>query len=330
MLPFDIGYQLSLEQFQPDSALEQVMRSEKEGFQSIWASDHFHPWFHTNASSVFAWTFLASAAQATQKVRLGTAATCPILRYHPALIAQAFATLNYMYGDRIFLSLATGEPFNELPLGYEWPSHSVRIQMLEEAITLIRKLWGGEFVSFTGNFYKLKGAKLYTPPKSSVPIFIAGSGKKACELAGRIGDGLLTSSPSEESLNSVIFPALRKGLTESGREFDTFNKSVEIGMSYSQDYEKALESVRPWGGTMLPIFRKALVTDPREIEACGTLVGDKQLSSSWIIATSSEPFIKAIERFKQLGFNNVHVTSSSPDQCEFIRLFGKEVIPYFQ
>jgi secondary-alcohol dehydrogenase (coenzyme-F420) len=325
----DIGMQISLEQFQPDIALEHVLLAEKAGFDSIWASDHFLPWFHTNAACSFAWTFMASCAQATKKIKFGTGITCPILRYNPGLVAQAFATLNYMYKDRIFISVATGEALNEVPLGHKWPSYSERVQRLEEAIGILRKLWTGDLVSFKGKYYRLNKAKLYTPPRSKIPIFVAASGPTVSELAGRLGDGLLTVPAPEETYKDVIFPALEKGLRESKRSFDDIDRSIELWMSYDKDTDKALKSVRPWAGSLLPVFFKLGVYDPREIEAHGNFVGDEQLSQYWIVSDSSEPFIKAIEKYTRLGFNQIHITSSSPEQKNFIEIFGKEVLPYF-
>jgi coenzyme F420-dependent glucose-6-phosphate dehydrogenase len=330
MALLDIGYQISLEQFQPDVALEHVLLAESAGFDSIWVSDHFLPWFHTNAACSFAWTFIASCAQATKKIKFGTGITCPILRYNPGLVAQAFATMNYMYPDRIFLSLGTGEALNEVPLGNPWPSYHERVRRLEEAIDVVRKLWTGDLISFKGKFFKLSKAKLYTPPRTRIPIFVAASGPTVSEVAGRLGDGLLTLPAPDETYKDVIFPALERGLRASNRKFADVEKSIEVWMSYGDDYDKAIQSVRPWAGSLLPVFFKLGVYDPREIEAHGELVGDEQLSRAWVVATSAEPLIKAIERYERLGFTQVHITSSSPDQKKFIKLFGEEVLPHFK
>jgi coenzyme F420-dependent glucose-6-phosphate dehydrogenase len=326
----DLGMQLSMEQFQPDVGLEHVMLAEKAGFDSIWASDHFLPWFHTGAACGFAWTFIASCAQATKKIKFGTGITCPTFRYNPAIVAQAFATLNYMYKDRIFLSVATGEALNEVPVGYTWPSYMERVHRLEEAIEVIRKLWTGELVSFKGKYYRLNKAKLYTPPRSKIPIFVAAAGPTVAELAGRVGDGFLTAPGPENVYQDVLFPAVEKGLRASNRSFDSIDRSIEIWMSYDKDADKAVKSIRPWCGSMLPVFYKLGVYDPREIEFHGDFVGDEQIAKVWTVGTSSEPFIKAIEKHAKLGFNQIHITASSPDNKNFIELMGKEIIPYFK
>lgn len=327
----ELGYQMSLEQFQPDVALQHAILAEKYGFESIWASDHFLPWYHTNASCSFAWSWFGAAAQATKKIRYGTGLTCPTFRYHPGLVAQAFATLDYMFPRRIFLSVGTGEALNEMPLGYEWPQHGERLQRLEEAIVVIRKLWTGDLVSHKGTYYRLRKAKLYTPPKGKIPIFVAASGPKAAELAGRAGDGLLTiPNPDDSFFTSVLFPAVERGLLSSGRDKESFERNVELQISFDEDYEKAVQSVRPWAGNALPIFFNLGVYDPRLIEDHGKLVGDKELATMWVIATSSEPIVKAIERYARLGFTGLHITSSSPSQEKFMKIYEKEIRPNFK
>ena len=160
-----IGYAAHLEQYTPRQLLEDAVRAEREGFDSIWAADHFHPWVHKNAQSGFAWVWLASAAERTRNVRLGTAVTCPILRYNPAIVAQAFATLGSMYPGRIALGLGTGEPLNEMPVGFEWPPFAERAERVEEAIKVINRLWTSERVTFNGKYYSLRKATLYTKPE---------------------------------------------------------------------------------------------------------------------------------------------------------------------
>ena len=324
----EIGYQMSLEQFQPDVALNHAVLAEQYGFESIWASDHFMPWYHTNATSAFCWSWLGAAAQATKSIKYGTGLTCPTIRYNPAIVAQAFATLDHMFPGRIFLSLGTGEALNEMPMGYNWPPHSERLRRLEEAIEVIRKLWTGEFISFKGNYYKLRKAKLYTPPKSRIPIFVAASGPKAAETAGRLGDGLLTiTNPDDSYFKDLIFPAVERGLKSSGRDPTRFERNVELQVSFDEDYDKAVQSVRPWAGNVMPIFFNLGVSDPRVIEEHGKFVGNEELAKIWVIATSSEPIIKSMERYAKLGFTGIHITSSSPSQEKFMQVYKKEIFP---
>jgi len=163
-----IGYDCCMELYHPNVFLELAPLAEKAGFDTIWASDHFHPWQDTNASSCFTWAWIAAAAERTKKAPIGTAVTCPMFRYHPAIVAQAFATLRAMYPERIFIGLGTGEALNEVPLGYTWPSVKERIERFEESIQIMRKLWTEEWVDFKGKYYRLKQAKLYVKPTTPV------------------------------------------------------------------------------------------------------------------------------------------------------------------
>ncbi len=329
-LRLQIGYTASHEQYQPNFLLNLAVHAEKAGFDAIWCSDHFHPWFDTNAACGFAWVWMASAAERTKSIRLGTGVTCPTLRYNPAIVAQAFATLAVMYPGRIFLGVGTGEAMNEVPVGCEWPSFRERVERLEEAINIIRLLWTKRWVSFKGRYYTLRKANLYTRPEQPIPIYIAASGATLAYLAGKLGDGFLTIPFDEEHYRDVLFPALERGIRESGRDPEDIDKAVMVYVSYSEDYEKALNSVRCWAATILPFMFKYPIYDPREIESYGKLVGDEQLKKSWFIGTSPDEHIKHIERYIHLGFTNIVITSSSPDEIETIKMYERHVLPYLR
>ena len=179
------AYKIAPEHHQPDKLLDNAILAEKYGFESFWISDHFHPWGHIGGGGAFAWTWISSAAERTHTATIGTDVTAPILRYHPGIVAQAFATLGYMYPERIFLGLGAGEALNESPLGYVWPSPRERVEMLEEAIIVIKRLWTEDFVDFNGKYYRLKKANLYTKPQRPLKIYVAAGGPRTAELAGR-------------------------------------------------------------------------------------------------------------------------------------------------
>jgi coenzyme F420-dependent glucose-6-phosphate dehydrogenase len=261
---------------------------------------------------------------------MGTAVTAPILRYHPAIVAQAFATIGTMYPGRAFIAIATGEAMNELPLGLKWPGFNERAERLEEAIKIIRKLWTEDFTTFRGKYYRLNKANLYTRPSQSIPIYIAASGPRIAELAGRYADGLLTLPFPDEHYTHVLFPALEKGAKEAGREYEKIEKLMELQMSYDEDYDKALQAARWWAPTVMPIFFKAPISDPREIEAHGKLISEEGLKTGWFISNNIDDHIKNIERYIKLGFSNFHFQSSSPDEKGFIQTFGKKVLPYLR
>ncbi len=328
--PFKFGYGIAVEQRTPTKCLEMASDAEKAGFDSAWFSDHFHPWFDTNACGGFAWVCMASAAERTRKIHYGTAITCPLFRYNPAIVAQAFATLGSMYPGRFFISVGTGEAMNEVPVGYDWPAFPERIDRLEEAVKIMKLLWTKDWVNFSGVYYNLRKANLYTKPEKPIPLFIAGNGPKSTALAGRYGDGFLTGMLPEDYCQNVIFPALKKGAKEAGRDYEGIEKAIEINVSYAEDYEKAIESIRCWAGTLFPAVFQYPISDPRVIESYANLVGDKQIANATVIGTTPEDHIKAIERYIRLGFRNVHIGSSSPNEQKTIEMYAKHVIPYLK
>jgi len=325
-----IGFTASMEQYQPSYLLSLLDDVERAGFDSVWVSDHFHPWFHTNAAGGFAWVWIASAAERSKKLSFGTGVTCPTMRYNPAIVAQAFATLGSMYPGRIFLGLGTGEAMNEMPVGCSWPPFKTRVEMLEEAITVIRKLWTENFVDFRGKFYTLRKANLYTRPSEPIPIYVAASGPTVAELAGRLADGFLTIPLEESHYRDVLFPAVRRGAEKAGRSMEEIDMAVEVYVSYHEDYDAAFRSVKCWAATLLPFMFKYPIYDPREIESYGNLVSNEALKKAWLIGTSPEDHIRHIEHYMKLGFRNIHVTSSSPDERKTIAMYGRDVIPYLK
>lgn len=328
--PLRIGYTVAHEQFQPTRLLEFAVATENAGFDSIWSSDHFHPWFHTNAAGGFAWVWTAAAAERTKRVQYGTGVTCPLFRYNPAIVAQAFATLGYMYPGRIFLGIGTGEAMNEVPLGYPWPEFKERISRLEEAIKIMRLLWTQDWVTFKGQYYNLKKANLYTRPDRPVPLYVAASGAKVAKIASKYGDGFLTLPFPESHYRDVLFPALEAGAKSVGRDPSHIDRAIEVYVSYGDDYDEALASVRCWAGTLLPFIFKYPIADPREIEEYGRLVGERPLTEVWLIGTKPEDHIKWVEKYIKIGFRNIHITSSSPNDLRTIEMYGKEVLPYLK
>ena len=326
-----IGYAaLTDGRHQPLPLLDDCVEAEKVGFDSIWTGDHFHPWQHTNAACGFAWVWMTALAERTKRVEIGTCVTCPTLRYNPAIVAQAFATMRNMYPDRIFIGLGTGEAMNEVPVGYDWPPFHERAERLEESIKVIKLLWSGDFVSFKGKYYKLKKAKLYTNSSSPPPMYLAASGPRVAEIAGHYCDGLLVTPFPEAYYRNTLFPAMEKGARSANRDPDKIIKALEIWVAYDEDYEKALQSARFWAATPLSFIFKYGISDPREVEEYGSFVGNEQLAKFWLIGTKPEDHIKYLEKFIELGFKHIHVMSSSPDEIKTLRMYGKHVLPYIK
>jgi len=306
--------------------LDYAVLAQKAGFSAIWASDHFQPWFHTGAKETQAWVWLATLLERTKQIPVGTGVTASILRYHPAIIAQVFASLEAMHGKRVFLTLGAGEALNELPLGYDWISIKKRRERVEESVILIRKLISEDFVNFSGKHFSLRDANLYM--KATFPIYIGASGPKMAEVVGELGDGFLTIKGADYA-KAELFPAIERGARKVGKKLDDITKVVEIDMSYHRDYKTALAPLRTQAGTLFPEVFTDAIYDPREIERMGSKVSDEELAKSFVVAQNPEDIIKPIESAFKLGFDHVYVASLSPDERAFIKLCGEKVLPYF-
>jgi coenzyme F420-dependent glucose-6-phosphate dehydrogenase len=321
------GLKAAAEQFDPVSLLDHAKLAERMGLDSLWVSDHFHPWRDTGGQSSFAWTWLASAAENTKIIKIGTGVTAPIIRYHPAIVAQAFATLGYMYPGRINLGLGTGEALNEAPLGFRWPKVQDRLSMLE-AIKIIKALWYGNFVSFSGKYYSLVEAKIYTKPRAKIPIYVAVFGPKAARLAGKCADGIYTFLSKDPSYyKEVVFPAARSAIQEAGRDITELSYAVELLFSYAQDLGEALRSARFWSSSLIPALFKEPMSDPREIERLGEAITDKKVKETYVVTNKPEDIVKKATDCLDAGFNEIVFMSSSPNQKLAIEMLSREVIP---
>jgi coenzyme F420-dependent glucose-6-phosphate dehydrogenase len=326
-----IGYYPCIEALSPAQIIEYSMLAEKVGFDDVWISDHFHPWVHTGSGCAFPWVVLSAIGERTSRVRLGTGVTAPILRYNPAVVAQAFATLGVMYPGRVFLGLGTGEAVNEIPVGCEWPHFRRRVEMLEESIQVIKLLWSGEFVNFKGKYYRLKKANLYTKPKRLIPLYLASWGPTVAELSGRYADGHITLPSDAEHYRNVLLPAIERGAKAAGRDPKLIEMIFEIGVSYDEDYDRAVEATKIRGYGALPALFKYAIYDPREIEDYVKRLSTEAITTAgWQIATTAEDLIKRTEEHVNLGISEAHFMSVSPDEKKFLKVFGEKVIPYLQ
>jgi len=321
------GYFAAHEQYDPVTLLEFAAAASKQGFDTIWSSDHFQPWFHTGGHAGFAWVWLAALGERTKGTKFGTAATVPI-RYRPAIVAQAFATLAVMYGDRVFVALGSGEALNEVPAGAIWPRFAHRAGMVEEACHIMRQLWAGEVVNFQGSHFQIKQARLYTRPRKPIPLYIASHGPALAKLAGRIADGYLTLPVGKRHIQDVLLPEVEKGAREVGRDPSEIEKVIEIEVSFDDDYEKAVKGCRRWAGTLVP--GSVNMIDPQQIENEGRRISRERLTQTWVIATSPEHIIKATEDYLHMGFRHVQFLSASPDENRFIDVVSRKVLRYLR
>ena len=276
VFPIAFGYHAEAEGHQPSELLKLALQAYHAEFDFIAISDHFHPWFHTHAASCFAWSWISAAAASVPRVKLGPLVSAAIGRYNPALIAQAFATMDEMYPGRFFLGLGTGEAMNEIPLGIPWPKFGERLQRLKESVEIIRALWTSEFVDYRGKCYSLKGANLYTKPRTKIPIYIAASGPSSAALVGSHADGYATVDHLLPRFKE-IWQAIESSAKKAGRDPQTISKNIELFVSYDKDYANAVSSARTWKPVLIPDVLNQPIYDPRQLEDRGSHIDDPEI-----------------------------------------------------
>jgi len=320
----DVGFFAAHEQYAPGRLLDHAELAEGAGFDSVWTSDHFHPWWDTGAHCGAAWPWLGAALERTDSVRMGTGVTPPVGRYHPGLLAQFAATLGSMYPGRAHLTLATGEAMNERPLGYDWPDYPERRARLVDACRIYRKLMSGGFVDYDGHYWNLDDARLYTRPDEDVPLYVAGNGVHSAKVAGQYADGFLTLAPVE-TYETELVPALEAGAAEAGRDPDDIRRIRQAGVSYADEYADALDAVEFWTGTMAVGFDEP-VADPREIESRGRDVPRKNWTDWGLVTDDIGEVGELLARHADAGFDEVELLSSSPNQEAFVAAMADGVL----
>ena len=344
-----LGYWASQEQYSMQDLIRFTIEAEKGGFTATMTSDHFHPWWHDNGHGNFTWVWLAAAAERTKNMKFITGVTSPVYRYNPAIIAQAFASLDVLYPGRIGLGLGTGEAMNEVSAGFDWPSAGIRLKRTKEAIQIIKKLWNNKenkkqitdpnisqnignndgFVNFNGEYFTIKDAKLYTPPSTNIPLYMAASGPEAIQTAAKYTDGLISISKPDKA--KEMFNIFDKAVLEEGKELKNLQKIGKPKISYSEDYDKALESSEFWrAGEIKDVFNTE-INDPRKLQQKAKQeVSDNKLKESTLIVTSIDDLITPIEGFFTAGFTQIYLQSTSPDEIDFVQKFCTRVLPYFK
>ena len=344
-----LGYWASQEQYAMQDLLRFVIEAEKYGFDSCLTSDHFHPWWHDNGYGNFTWIWIAAAAERTKRMQFITGVTAAVYRYNPAIIAQAFASLDVLYPGRIGLGIGTGEAMNEVPLGFDWPDAKTRLARTTEAIQIIKNLWRKEekigklkeskgnerryydndgFLFFNGQYFKIQNAKLYSPPSTKIPLYMAASGEEATRVAGRFTDGLITVQKPDKS--KEIFDIFDKSASEQGKDPSSLEKIAKPKISYSEDYDKALKATEFWRASLIEDVFDLDISDPRKLEKkAKEEVPDEKVKESTLIVTSIEDLIKPIEEYFKVGYTRVYVHSTSPNEIEFIQAFCTKVLSYF-
>ena len=314
----------SHETFAPDVLLEQAVAAERAGFDGIACSDHLQPWWEGGESG-HAWVWLGAAAQATEKVPLGTGVTPPGPRYHPVLIAQAWHTLERMYPGRPFLGFGSGESLNESPLGAEWPPVGEQIERMEEALELIRRLWDGERVTHGGAHFKTDEAILHTRAERHPPIYVSAFGPRAAAVAGRWGDGVWTLADPERA--PEVIDAYRSAAEDAGRE--PGEVLLQVGFSWAGDEDAALEGARVWKGAQPPEFYTDDWHDPEAMYRRGEeQVSDEELKEAFIIGPEPHHHAERIRAVEEIGATTVVLMNNSgADPHGAIRFYAERVLP---
>lgn len=323
-----LGYKASAEQFGPRELLDYAVRAEELGFDSVVVSDHFQPWRHDGGHAPFSFAWLAAVGERTSRVMLGTSVVSPIHRYHPGVVAQAMATLAVMYPERVFLGVGTGESMNETPLGVEWPDQKVRFQKLKEAALLMEALWAEDRVTFEGTYFRTDKATIYDRPEGGVPLYIAGSGPAAARLAGRYGDGFITTSGKEPELYAErLLPAVRDGAEREHRDLTELDLMIEMKVSFDEDLERAREDTRHWGALALAPEEKVDVDDPQEMQRLADALPVERAASRWIVSDDPQEHVDAIRTYTDLGFTHLVFHFPGPDQERALRQYAEHILP---
>ena len=323
-----LGWKASAEQFDPQRLLGYGVAAEGHGFDSIVVSDHFHPWKDTDGHAPFSFAWLGAMGARTSRAQLGTSVVTPTFRYHPAIVAQAFATLGSLFPGRVFLGVGSGESMNETPVTADaWPRPGERLDRLAEAVELIRELWTDDYVTWKGKYYRTQAAKIFDKPTEPVPMFIAAAGPKAAEQVGRLGDGFITTSGKGiELYRDVLIPNLEKGARAAGRQVAHIERMIEIKVSFDRDGTRALRDTREWAALALPAEDKAGVEDPREMERrAAAAAGDAHFR--FIVTDDPAECVREIEPYLALGFTHLVFHFPGKDQERAMSQFAAEVLP---
>jgi coenzyme F420-dependent glucose-6-phosphate dehydrogenase len=316
----ELGFSLSSEEFGPRALVDQARRAEDAGFGFALVSDHFHPWIDAQGESPFVWTVIGGIATATRRLRLGTGVTCPLIRLHPAIVAQAAATSAAMMPGRFFLGVGTGENLNEHVVGEGWPSADVRLEMLEEAVQVMRELWTGEMVSHHGPYFMVEDARLYTRPPEPPPVMVAASAPRATDLAARIGDGLIGTAPDRALCQRFI--------EKAGGAKPRFG---QLTVCWAADEAEARRTAhRLWPTAALVGDLNQELPLPKHFAQAAKLVTEERVAQEVVCGPDVERHVRAIQEYVDAGFDHVYVHQIGPDQEGFFRFYQREVLPRFR
>ena len=313
-----IGYFLSCEEYDPRELVRQARLAEEAGFSGLWISDHFHPWNDAQGQSAFVWTVIGALAEATS-LPVATAVTCPTIRTHPAIIAQAAATAQVMLEGRFSLGVGSGEALNEHILGDRWPAAQERLDMLADAVEIMREQWTGRVVTMSTDHYDVEHARIYTLPDTPPPVLVSGFGPKAIELAARIGDGFVTTKPSADDIGRYREHGGR-GPVEAGTKV-CWAATKEDGVKTAH---------RLWANSGLPGELAQVLPSPRHFEQASQLVTEESTAGSVPAGPDPEPYLKTLREYADAGVDTLFVAQMGREQKGFFDFWTREVAPRWQ
>ncbi|MFI7599633.1 TIGR03557 family F420-dependent LLM class oxidoreductase [Actinoplanes sp. NPDC049681] len=314
-----IGYFLSSEEYTPAELIEQAKGAERAGFSALWISDHYHPWVDAQGQSAFVWSTIGALSQACS-LPVTTAVTCPTVRIHPAVIAQAAATSAVLTGGRFRLGVGTGEALNEHIFGDAWPEADVRLEMLEEAVEIMRELWKGGVVSYRGKHYTVENARIYTLPEKPVEILVSGFGPKAIEVAARIGEGFISVSPDGDAVRQFRSAGGGDRVCQAGFKA-AFAPSEDEGARIA--YEK-------WPNAGVPGELSQVLPSPKHFEQASQLVTQDMLKEAFVCGNDPQAHLEMIGKYAEAGFDEVYVANTGPNYQGLFDLYAEHVLPKHQ
>lgn len=313
------GYTLSSEEHTPSDLVRNARRAEEHGFDFVSISDHFHPWVSAQGHSPFVWSVLGAVAASTERLGVGVGVTCPIVRIHPAILAHAAATTSLLSGGRFFFGVGTGEARNEHILGDRWPPPEVRLEMLEEAVGLIRSLWSGDTVDHRGAYYQVENAKLFDPPDQPPPIVVSAFGPKAVDVAARIGDGYWGTSPERELVEQYQ-AAGGKG-----------PRYAQVDLCWAEDAASARKAVHEvWPNAGVPGQLSQDLPTWTHFEQAAAMVSEEAATKSTPCGPAVGPVVASVRQYLDAGYDHLYFHQIGPDQDGFFRFWSDRLRPALQ
>jgi G6PDH family F420-dependent oxidoreductase len=311
-----VGYALSSEEHGPRDLVTNAVAAEAAGFPFALISDHFHPWIDRQGESPFVWSVLGAIASRTTDLIVGTGVTCPLIRIHPAVVAQAAATTASLFEGRVFLGVGTGENLNEHIAGDRWPPTSLRRDMLAEAVEVMRELWAGELVTHRGTHFTVEDARIYSVPESPVEVCVAAGGTEAAELAAEIGDGIIATAPDGDVLNTF------EAAGGTGPRYG------QVTVCWAESQSEAVETALEWwpnAGLRGPLSQELPL--PSHFEEAAAMVSEDDIIEAIACGPDPETHLAKIAAYRDAGFDHIYLHQVGPDQQGFMRFYERSLLP---